>query len=177
VVAVESAVLRLERKCAVTAAPAVLRVGAGVRHMQIRDVMNHNVTCVHLGSTMREAAEILSHSWASDLMVVDAEECFVGVLSEGDLIRAVLPRFEELMLSSGLLTEGFQVFIEQGRESADKTIDALVIRNPITLGPDDEALKAASKMVTENIRRLPVVEDGRLVGTIARADICHAVLR
>ena len=58
--------------------------------MKIREVMNHNITSVHLGTTMREAAEILSHSWASELMVLDHNDEFVGVLAEGD-IGFILP--------------------------------------------------------------------------------------
>ena len=82
--------------------------------MKIREVMNHNITYVHLGTTMREAADILSHSWASELMVLDDNGEFVGVLAEGDMIRAIMPRFEDIMLSSGTLYETFGLFMEAG---------------------------------------------------------------
>ena len=42
--------------------------------------------------------------------------------------------------------------------------------------PTDEAAQAATVMVEKQIRRLPVVEDGKLVGTVSRADICRAVI-
>lgn len=145
--------------------------------MKIREVMNHNITTVHLGTTMREAAEILSHSWASELMVLDGNDEFVGVLAEGDMIRAIMPRFEDLMLSSGTLYESFGLFMDGGHEKAEHPIDEIVIRNPIVVSPESDVVKAAATMSAEKIRRLPVVEDGKLVGTIARADICSAVLK
>lgn len=145
--------------------------------MKIREVMNHNITTVHLGTTMREAAEILSHSWASELMVLDGNDEFVGVLAEGDMIRAIMPRFEDLMLSSGTLYESFGIFLEGGHEKAGHTIDEIVISDPIVVSPDSDVVKAAATMAAEKIQRLPVVEDGKLVGTISRADICSAVLR
>ncbi len=148
--------------------------------MQIRELMNRNVFTIKLGSTMQEAAEVLSRSWASDLMVVDDEGCFVGVLSEGDLIRAAMPRFDELIGVGNMgmpMIASFEAFIEQGAELANHAIDELVIRNPLTFAPTDDALKAASAMVSKQIRRLPVVEDGRLVGTVARCDMAVAVLK
>lgn len=148
--------------------------------MQIRELMNRNVFTVKLGSTMHEAADILSRSWASDLMVVDDEDCFVGVLSEGDLIRAAMPRFDELVGGDAMgmpIIGSFQTFVEQGCQLANHTIDDFVIRHPVTFGPSDDALKAAATMVSKQIRRLPVIDEGRLVGTVSRSDMATAVFR
>jgi CBS domain-containing protein len=109
-------------------------------------------------------------------MVVDDAGEFVGVLAEGDMIRAIMPRFEDIILSSGTLYETFGMFMERGHEKADHPIDDIVIRNPISVSSTNDVVKAAATMAAEKIHRLPVVDDGRLVGTISRADICHAVL-
>jgi CBS domain-containing protein len=47
----------------------------------------------------------------------------------------------------------------------------LMSRSPITIGPDDTLVEAAKLLVEHKIRRLPVVEDERLVGIISIADI------
>ena len=60
--------------------------------MQISEIMNRDVTTIKTGSTMHEAARLISLTQASDLMVVDETGAFVGVLSEGDLIRCAMPR-------------------------------------------------------------------------------------
>lgn len=145
--------------------------------MQISDVMNKNFTTVHLGTSMREAAEMLSHTWASELMVVDERGEFAGVLAEGDMIRSIMPRFEDIILSSGTLYETFGLFMDSGHERAGHPIDDIVIRKPITVSSSSDVVKAAATMASEKIHRLPVVDDGTLVGTISRADICSAVLR
>lgn len=142
--------------------------------MLIGDIMNVNATRIRVTATMRQAAELVSQSQSSDLMVVDGDNNFVGVLSEGDLIRAVLPKYDELV--KGGVTNPVNLFVERGHENAEASIGPLVIRSPIMLSPADPVLKAASTMVSKQIRRLPVVEKGKLVGTVSRADICRAIL-
>ncbi len=142
--------------------------------MLIGDIMNVNATRIRVTATMRQAAELVSQSQSSDLMVVDGDNNFVGVLSEGDLIRAVLPKYDELV--KGGVTNPVNLFVERGHENAEASIGPLVIRAPLMLSPADPVLKAASTMVSKQIRRLPVVEKGKLVGTVSRADICRAIL-
>jgi CBS domain-containing protein len=144
--------------------------------MKVQEVMNASGTTVDIGATVKQAVRILAESQASDLMVVAADGRFAGVLSEGDLIRAALPRYEEILQGGGNLTEAFEVFVDKGSALADKPIEPLVIKDALTFAPQDEVLKAASAMVRKQIRRLPVVEGGKLVGTISRADVCRAVL-
>ena len=56
------------------------------------------------------------------------------------------------------------------------SIKRLIIADPITVHPDDPLLKAAAVMTSRMIRRLPVVHEGRFIGTVSRADICWALL-
>ena len=145
--------------------------------MLIRDIMSLNATRVAVGSNMQRAAEIVSLTGVSDLMVVDDQNHFVGVLSEGDLIRATLPRFDEIMAQSGSLGEALEIFVDKGRTLASQLIDEMIIRDPLVMRPDDKVLKAASIMISKQIRRLPVVDvSGKLMGTVSRADVCRAVL-
>jgi CBS domain-containing protein len=142
----------------------------------VRDVMNVSPTSIAARSTMREAAELVSRSAASDLAVVDDDGRFVGVLAEGDLIRAALPKFDEIVSSGGSIGEAFEMFMLNGKDLAGQPIDRIVIREPIEVHPNDDLMKVAVVMVSRHIRRLHVVEGGKLAGSISRADICRAVL-
>lgn len=144
--------------------------------MQVRDVMDQKVARVSAHETMQTAAELLVLTQASDLIVVDEVGLFVGVVSEGDLIRALIPDFDEVFAAGGTLADAFQIFVTNGQDLAQQSIQRLIIDNPITMAPDDEILKAATVMIDKMIRRLPVVEDGKFLGTISRADIAWAVL-
>lgn len=144
--------------------------------LRVGDVMNTKTARIHLNRPMKLAAEILVLTQASDLIVIDEDDRFVGVLPEGDLLHAIMPDFDGLMESGASLQRAFEVFLSSGSSYADQLIDSLVIRGSITLRPDDELLKAATVMITKGIRRLAVVDGERFVGSVSRADVCWGVL-
>jgi CBS domain-containing protein len=144
--------------------------------VQVRDIMTIYPAYVRIGADMRRAAEIISISEVSDLMVIDYDNKFIGVLSEGDLIRALLPSFDEVLRAGGTLNDAFKFFVQKGRDLVNRPIDPLVIHNAITLKTTDDIAQAAIIMVEKQIRRLPVVDDGKLMGTVSRSDICRAVI-
>jgi CBS domain-containing protein len=131
---------------------------------------------IEIGANLRRAAELVSASGVSDLMVVEGRARFVGVLSEGDLIRALLPNKDDVLAAGGSLEDAFEFFVRKGREAAEREIRPLVVTNAITMDPHDDITQAAVVMTERQIRRLPVVEHGLLVGTVSRADVCRAVL-
>jgi len=146
--------------------------------MEIREIMNADVTAVTPATSLVEAAAVLRSSQASDLMVVDRDNVFVGVLSEGDLLRAAMPGFEDVMFTCGSLSGAFQSFVDEGSLLANSTVEKLLLKDPLVVRPYNHPLRAAALMVSRQIRRLPVVDDdGTLVGTISRADIATAIIR
>lgn len=144
--------------------------------MQVRDIMTIYPVYIRVGADMRRAAEIISISEVSDLMVIDHDNMFIGVLSEGDLIRAILPSFDDVLQAGGTLNDAFKFFVQKGRDLANRPIDPLIIHSAITLRTTDDIAQAAIVMIEKQIRRLPVVDGGKLMGTVSRSDICRAVV-
>ncbi|GAB1817843.1 CBS domain-containing protein [Herbidospora sp. RD11066] len=144
--------------------------------MLVGDVMTGFPAHIRLGATIRRAAEVVSVSEVGQLMVVDHDGRFVGTLAEEDLVKAMLPGFDDVTAGGGTLSDAFRLFLEKGRTLAERVIDPLVVRDPATVGPADDLARAAIVMVERGIRRLPVVDDGALVGTLSRADLCRAVI-
>ena len=144
--------------------------------MKIRDVMNTKAARIRLGQPMALAAETLVLTDAGDLMVIDDDDRFVGVLAGGDLLHAIMPDFEGLMEAGASLRRACEIFVRAGDDYAGEPIDRLVIPGSITVSGDDELLKAATVMITMGIRLLAVVDDGRLMGSVSRADVCWGVL-
>ena len=138
--------------------------------------MTVRATRIHEDSDIHHAAEVVALSGVSDLMVVDNDDKFVGVLSEGDILRTALPDIEEILDEGGTLDDAFRIFMEKGTQLADLPIAPLIIREPIVLDPENHIAQAATILVQKQIRLLPVVKEGILVGTVSRADVCRAVV-
>jgi CBS domain-containing protein len=144
--------------------------------VRVRDVMNRQAARVRVDDTLRMAAELLALTQVSDLAVVDDQGRFVGVLSEGDLLRALMPDYTGLEDSPVTLEDAVAFFSTVGLQRGDDPVAPLVIEESITITPDDDLLKPAAAMVTHQIRRLPVLEGERFVGTLSRADVVWALL-
>lgn len=145
--------------------------------MKVRDIMSINAVRILSGATLAEAADLAAISNASGLFVVDEENTFIGVLSEGDMMVKVVPEMSEVMERGGNFRDSHDIFTEKGARLASESIDTHLIADPLILDPDDEILKAAGTMAMKKMRRLPVVKNGKLVGTVSRGDICKAVLK
>lgn len=146
-------------------------------HTYVKDFMTVRTARIRHNSNIQHAAEIVALSGVSDLMVVDQEDNFRGVLSEGDILRTALPDIDEILEEGGSLDDAFEIFLEKGRGLSDLPIEPLIIQDPIIVDPDDHVAKAATVLLDRQIRLLPVVDpEGKLVGTISRADVCRAVV-
>lgn len=152
------------------------RANIQIPYLRVKGVMTHHPARIRADSNLYHAAEIVALSGASDLMVVNDEGHFVGVLSEGDILRAALPDFDEIEQEGGTLLDAYQLFLRKGQELSEKPIAPLIIRDPIVLSPDEHVAKAAVILINKQIRRLPVVKNGHLLGTISRANICQSVV-
>jgi len=143
---------------------------------KINQIADPEIGVIHDSKTIADATKIISEINVSDLMVINSEHEFIGTLSEGDLIRAAIPTYEEVEnLGEATLKQAFKLFIDNGNKYASEPFLHLIITDPITLSPDDELLTAATIMVQKQIRRLPVVSDGKFVGSVSRADLCQAL--
>ena len=141
--------------------------------MKVMDLMTRDVRTVTPETSLRDAASLLARSGVSGMPVVNAEGAVVGVLSEADIVVKAGGEVARSRLLGWLLEPdlGFEEKIKA--ETVGDAMSAPVVTIS-TKRPIDEA---ARRMVSENVNRLPVVEDGRLVGILTRADIVRAFTR
>ncbi len=142
----------------------------------VRDVIDEKAFPVTMDASMEYIADLLALTHASELMVIDEQGNFIGVVSEVDLLQVLIPDIDEIVRVGGTIKDALNIFIRNGRDLAGQPIRRLVKSNPRTVMPDDELLAVATVMLHNNARRLPVVEQGKFVGSISLEDICWAVL-
>ena len=114
--------------------------------IKVRDVMVEDVAYVTVPGTREELMAICKSRYISGAPVVKDGK-LVGIVTRQDVLKN--PNEEQIAL--------------------------LMTRNPFTIGPDASIADASRLMLTNKIRRLPVVEGERLVGIISVADIVRAI--
>ncbi|QSZ68402.1 CBS domain-containing protein [Methanofollis aquaemaris] len=152
--------------------------------MKVREIMTGGPVTVRADATVREAAALLRKHDVGGLPVMDGEE-LVGVITEADVLSLLKTGelSEDLWLPSPL--EFIEVPIREminweRTRAALSDIGKTPVRRvmsmpPVTIGPDAGIEEAAGLMLREGIARLPVVEEGRLIGIIARRDIVQGL--
>ena len=113
------------------------------------DIMTRNVYTIHPGASAQEAARLLSQERISGAPVVDAHGKVIGIVSEADIISKV--NREGLCVADIMSCE------------------------VIAVGEETAVSEIARLFAERNIKRVPVLRDGKLVGIVSRADIVHAV--
>ena len=68
-----------------------------INQSQVKDFMTVRTTRIRYNSSIQHAAEIVALSHVSDLMVIDDDDNFRGVISEGDILRSALPDIDEIL--------------------------------------------------------------------------------
>lgn len=137
--------------------------------------MNTDVARLPSDATFADAARRLQEIGWSELPVTDGDR-LVGVVAVGDMLRALMPDVDELVRLGGSVRASFEAFLEMGRDLTDQPVARIVITDPIVIESEAPLLRAATAMVSRQIHRMFVVDDGRLVGTIGRADVCVGAL-
>jgi CBS domain-containing protein len=145
--------------------------------------MVRDVVTVAPGATLRTAALLLSHKRISGMPVVDKDGRVVGVLSEKDIVR-VLQQHGGLVLPGGLFdlllepSEARQkdMLVRCHRVMDETEVKAAMTTPAQTVLPTTPTVEAIRRMLSSHINRLPVVENGRLVGIVTRRDALSAHL-
>src|SRR4051812_24042369 len=123
------------------AGPAVTKksVVAVVRldSMTVGAAMTPHPVSIRRHAVLHEAAEIVAFSHATELMVVDDDGNFVGVLSALDILRAAMPDVTEITAEGGTIDTAMDLFVAKGRTLAETPIEPVVVTDPITVGPED----------------------------------------
>ena len=142
--------------------------------MLIRELMTTDVLTVSPSTPLKEAAELLARRRISGVPVVEEDDRVVGVFSEADVL---IQERSSAATSPGLLALIFAT--DNGwrdKVGARKVADAMT-SPAICIGPHRPVHVAAETMLEHGINRLPVVENGRLVGIVTRADLVRAFIR
>ncbi len=117
-----------------------------------QDIMTEDVVTVGSNAVVQEAMDILLEKQISGLPVVDAQGKLVGIVTEFALLAIA---YDENIRQEKILKH--------------------MSTELITVSPEDSIRKVADLCIIHRVRRIPVVQDGRLLGLIARRDVLEGM--
>lgn len=120
--------------------------------MQVREAMAKTIRTASPKDTVRRVAELMKEEDAGFMPVVDAGS-IVGVITDRDIVLRC---------------------IANGSPDLEEMVEKNMSPNVATVEADAEIEEAAEIMEKKEIRRLPVVEDGRLVGILSHGNLVQA---
>jgi CBS-domain-containing membrane protein len=143
--------------------------------MKAADVMVTNVITVGPDACVQDVAHVLLSARISGVPVVGPNGELLGIVSEGDLMRRVeagtgRPRPWWLALFTGKEVLAAEFIREHSRKVTD-----VMTRDVITAAPDTPLSKIANLLEKNAIKRVPIVEGGKVVGIVSRANLLQAL--
>ena len=143
--------------------------------MKAIDVMQRELITAKAETTIDEAIRLMVANRISGLPIVDAAGAVVGILSEGDLLRRTeLGTEARTSTWIGWLAGQGRAARAYVREHARK-VGEVMTAPVIAVGAQTPLAEVVSLMESRRIKRVPVVEDGRLVGMLTRSDLIRAL--
>lgn len=142
--------------------------------MKVKDLMTTDVAPVSQDAALKDAADVLVEDGADGFAVVDRAGRVVGVLSETDILHKELPVHN----GHGSVLDRLLGRRRRLRPKLEaRTVGEAMTKLRVTIGPEARVSEAAALMLEQGVAHLPVVEDGKLVGTIAHQDLLRAFAR
>jgi CBS domain-containing protein len=124
---------------------------AGV-NMQVKEIMNKEVQKATVGMSVTDAAAMMSEKDVDYLLVVK-EAKLAGIVTEDDIIKKV---------------------VGKGRHPQETTVGEIMVNKVVHIGPEKTLEDAAEMMTENNIKKLPVVENKKLLGIVTAHEMVAA---
>lgn len=135
--------------------------------MRVQDIMTGPVFTVRPTDPVEGAAALLADRGITAAPVIDERNRLVGMVSEGDLLRDRVPEDPTAHLRA---VPGHAV-------RRPHIVAEVMTRDVVTAWPMEDVADVARTMLSRDVRSVPVLDDGRVVGIISRRDLLRSVLR
>jgi CBS domain-containing protein len=128
--------------------------------LTVRDIMNHGVRTVTPSSPVREAVDIMVQRRVRALPVVGEKQEVLGVITEWDVMRGLLPQ------SPRAGAESAKAGVPESLRVKD-----IMTRSVLCISEDMGIEEAATMMINKDVEQFPVTSEGKLTGFVTRGDI------
>ena len=148
----------------------------------VRDIMDGDLPTVTPQDSVETVINLLRDTDINGVAVVNEGGRPVGIVTESDLVIADeegdlhLPHMISLF-GGVVFLEPLSRFEDRLRKAVAGDVADMMTKDPVTIDADADVREAARKISSSRHNRLPVVEHGRYVGIVSRADVLEALSR
>lgn len=135
--------------------------------MLVREVMTSPAVTVGPRAPVKHAVQLLDEHRITAMPVVDDAGHLVGVVSEADVLRDSLPPDRRAHEHS----------VEMAAPAVRLLVTDVMTHLPISVSPDDDLTGAVELLVDTQVKSLPVVTSGHVVGMVSRSDVIAVLVR
>ncbi len=140
--------------------------------MVARDIMLTAFPVVTPNTPLGEVYRAMQSCDLPALPVVDEQGSLVGIVSEDDLLRAVLPVYADTFSDLGFLPRSYRFHgYDQERLSATQAREVLSKQHLVAADPEERVAELAHLMLEHDLAVVPVVEADRVVGLVTRRSL------
>jgi CBS domain-containing protein len=143
-----------------------------------KDIMTREVHSVSPQTTVEELARLFIATGVSAMPVIDPDGRLTGIISETDLVAQDRPLHLPTVISLFdwvIYLESEDRFRKQVEELTAQKVGEICTREVTTCSPDATVHEIAALMVDKGVHLVPVVENDRVVGVVARIDIIRSM--
>jgi CBS domain-containing protein len=142
--------------------------------MRAKDVMRSEVQCVSEATTLRELSRAFRRHGVTTLSVINDQGQLVGVVTEAELLKAMLPGYSELLDTLSYMHD-FEYLEDRADEVEDMPVSDIMLRGAISVTEDTPLMRVISLFLLKAASHIPVVRNDRPVGVVTRTDIAELV--
>jgi CBS domain-containing protein len=143
-----------------------------------RDIMSTEVFSVGQDTDLKELAAIFVERKVTAMPVVEEGGKLVGMISQTDLVEQDKPLHIPTVISLFdwvIYLESEKNFQDEVKKVTARKVGEICSREPVTCSPETPVSEIASLMVDNKVHLVPVVDDGALVGVVARLDLIRSM--
>jgi CBS domain-containing protein len=146
----------------------------------VQDIMETDFVTVHPEDKIEDVLRLLRRHDLPGVPVVDHSDRCVGIITDSDLVIGDeqgdlhLPHYIELF-GGVIYLEPLRRFEERIHKAFASKVRDMMTADPVTIAGDATVEQAAHVIATKKHNRLPVIEDGKLVGVVTRLDVLEAL--
>lgn len=138
--------------------------------MFVRDVMTTGVLTAFPTDTVRSVVVKMLSRHCGAIPVIDQQHNLIGLVALRDVMIPLFPNLGDY-IHDNVHSRDFAEMEEGYPGVLKKKVEEVMSRNPLTVVPSTPILEAASYMGMKNFRRIPVAENGKLMGMVSIGDI------